>query len=112
MGPDVADHQRIAVGRGARGRERPHDAAATALIVDDDRLSERLRKLLGDGTGDEVDAATRLHRRDDFDRPARPRTLRMEPARAERDESQRERENAASTGCLTAATVHGGEPPD
>ena len=39
----VADHQRIAVGRGARRRLRADDAAAAALVLDDDRLSQRLR---------------------------------------------------------------------
>ena len=68
---DVADHQRVAVGRGARGGERCDDAAAAALVLDDDRLAEHLAQPLGDGARDEIDAAARLHRRDDLDRLAR-----------------------------------------
>ena len=68
---DVADHQRVAVGRGARDRERADDAAAAALVLDDDRLPERAPEPVGDRAGDEIDAAARLHRRDDLDRPVR-----------------------------------------
>ena len=71
MRADVADHQRVAVGRGARDGERTDDTAAAALIFHDDRLSEHAPEPIGDRTGDEIDAATRLHRRDDLDRPVR-----------------------------------------
>ena len=60
--PTYADHQRVAVGRRARRGLRPDDAAAAALVLDHDRLAERLREALADLPRDEVDAAAGLHR--------------------------------------------------
>ena len=68
MRADVAHHQRVAVGRGARRGLRADDAAAAALVLDDDRLAQRLGEALADLRADEVDAAAGLHRRDDLDR--------------------------------------------
>ena len=64
----VADHQRVAVGRGARGCLRADDAAAAALVLDDDGLAKRLLQAFANRPGDEIDAPARLHRRDDLDR--------------------------------------------
>jgi hypothetical protein len=72
---DVPHHQRVTIGRGARGRERADDAAA-ALVFDDDGLSQRCREPLGNRARHEIDAAARLHRRDDPERFARPCLLR------------------------------------
>jgi hypothetical protein len=54
---DETDHQRVAVGRGARSGERRNNAASTALVLDDHRLTDGPRQPLGDRAGDEIDTA-------------------------------------------------------
>ena len=83
--PDVTDHQRVAVGRRARGGERADDSATSALVLDDDRLGKRAPEAVGDRARDEVDAAARLHRRDDLDRAVRICRLRGDRLRCEGD---------------------------
>ncbi len=65
---DVADHQRVAVGRRARRGHRGDGAAGAAGVLDDERLVERARKLVGHGAADEVEPAARLCRHHDLHR--------------------------------------------
>ena len=66
VGGDVAEHQRVAVRRRlGHGLRRDH-AAAAGDVLDDERLAQGAAELLGDGAGDEVHAAARLHGGDDL----------------------------------------------
>jgi hypothetical protein len=82
--PDVPDHQRVPVGRRARGGEGADDSAAAALVLDDDRLGKHAPEAVGDRARDEIDPAARLHRRDDLDRVVRVRRIRCARLRCER----------------------------
>ena len=73
VGRDVALHQRVAVGYGARGGDAGDDAAAAALVLDDEVLAERLAPALGDDARDHVVAAAGGDRDDVADRLARKR---------------------------------------
>ena len=64
--------QRVAVGRGACAFHGPHEAARAALVVDHDRLAERLGELIGVGAPDDVGAGARREGYDHADRALRP----------------------------------------
>jgi hypothetical protein len=53
------------------------------LVLDDDRLAERLRQAFADLPRDQVDTAAGLDRRDDLDRFIGVRTLRKRNKRSE-----------------------------
>jgi hypothetical protein len=84
---DVALHQRVAVGRRARGALRGDDAAAPALVVDHDGLVEQPAPALAHRAPDHVAAAAGGHRHDVADRLARKAPA---PGRAVRRSGPRE----------------------
>ena len=63
--------QGVAVGRGAGDGARRDRAVGARLVVDDDRLLERARRLVADEAGGRVDAAAGGERQHQGDRPAR-----------------------------------------
>src|SRR6476659_3763109 len=76
-------HQRVAVGRGARRGDAGDDAAAAALVLDDEVLAERLAPALADDARDHVVAAAGRDRDDVADRLARERLRARLPGQAE-----------------------------
>ena len=67
MGADIANHQRIAIGRRARDHLRGNDAAPATLVVDNEGLAQHLGETVANGAGNQIDAAARRHGRDDLD---------------------------------------------
>ena len=65
MRADVAHHQRVAVGLGARGVHGGDRAAAARRVLDEERLAEGALQLVGDGAADQVEAAAGLRGNDD-----------------------------------------------
>jgi hypothetical protein len=64
---DVADHERVAVGRRARGLLAGDRAAAATDVLDHELLVERLAELGADGAADQVEAPAGLGGDDDLD---------------------------------------------
>jgi hypothetical protein len=63
------DAEREAVGRGAGQRLQAEDPARARLVVDDDRMAQRLGERLLRGRRDRVDARAGRVRQDEADRP-------------------------------------------
>jgi hypothetical protein len=64
--PGAADHQRIAVGRGAGGERGADGAARAGMVLDIKLLAERFRQLLGDQPAELIGAAARREGDDDL----------------------------------------------
>jgi len=71
VGAYIADHQCVAVGSSARGREGGDDTAPAGLILDNDGLANRDRQVLAYRARHEVDAAAGLRGGDDLYRLGR-----------------------------------------
>jgi hypothetical protein len=68
---DAGDGERVAVRSGARHRLDTDQPARTALVLDDDRLSEFLGQRFDQESCREIDAAARRIGHDQLDRPLR-----------------------------------------
>ena len=86
------DHDRVAVGLGARDIGVPDPAARAALVLDHDVLPELLGQMQGERAAREVGGAARRERHHDRDRARRPRPLRVEPVRRERESRRGQRQ--------------------
>ena len=93
---DVAEQQRVAVGRRLGDGVGADHAARAGAVVDDDRLAERLGQRLLHDARIEIDRAARRERHDDADRLRRIR-LRVQRAPPRRSAS------AARSDALAAA---------
>jgi hypothetical protein len=91
---DGRDAQRVSVRRRLRDEVGADAAAGPGAIVDDDRLPELLRELVGDEPRDDVGRATRRERNDEPDRlrriVLRCRELRQRDHRREREDGNRQ----------------------
>jgi hypothetical protein len=65
-------HQRVAIGRRARGLGGADHAACARLVVDHDRLAERLGQFLAKGARGDVGAGAGGERHDQADWSVRP----------------------------------------
>ncbi len=76
MRADVGDHHRVTIWCGTRHTLRDDDAAAAGNVLDNERSIQQFAKLLGHRARNQVDAAARLHGRDDLDGVGRVSFLR------------------------------------
>ena len=81
MGGDVADHQGVAVGHGARSGLGGDRSSSARQVFDHEALAHDPAQAVGDDAPDQIDAAAGRLRRDDFHRSAGVRRLRRDRRR-------------------------------